>query len=114
MRGGGRIVDFKTASSTPQSHQAAQINETQLCCYALLYREATGGQESGFELHHLVKNKEPKIVITALDPMSDRQEARIFRILDSYVGGVASSDYVPSPGIHCSYCQFFNECRRWH
>lgn len=114
VRGGGLIVDFKTAASTPQPDQAAHANETQLCCYALLYREATGGAESGFELHHLVKTKEPKIVITSLDPMSEKQEARIFRILDSYVSGVSAGDHVPSPGIHCSFCQFFGECRRWH
>ena len=60
-----------------------------------------------------MKNKEPKIVITALGPMSARQEERLFRILDSYLKGVSVHDYVPSPGIHCSFCQFRNECQQW-
>ena len=64
--------------------------------------------------HHLIKNKEPKIMITALDAMSALREERLFRILDSYIKGVSVHDYVPSPGIHCSFCQYRNECRRWH
>ena len=68
MREGGRIVDFKTTARSPDSDLAAHLNEIQLSCYAVLYREATGHHESGMELHHLVKTKQPKLVITTLKP----------------------------------------------
>lgn len=57
VRPGGKIVDFKTSSTTPQPDRSSHQNELQLTCYGVLYREATGVMESGFELHHLVKLK---------------------------------------------------------
>jgi len=41
VRSGGRIVDFKTAARAPDALMAEHLNEIQLCCYAVLYREAT-------------------------------------------------------------------------
>src|SRR5205807_2561674 len=102
---GGRIVDFKTAAQTPNSEMAVHLHETQTSCYSVLYREGTGHKESGVELHHLVKTKAPKLVVTQLAPMSDRQEARLFRSMESYVEGLAREDFVPSPGFHCASCE---------
>jgi putative RecB family exonuclease len=113
VRSGGRIVDFKTTARTPDPAQAEHQNETQLGCYALLYREATGKQESGLELHHLVKTKLPKLVVTNLAPMGADQIRRLVRVMESYVQGVEAEDFVPSPGLQCSYCDFLAECRAW-
>jgi hypothetical protein len=79
----------------------------------VLYRDATGQRESGRELHHLVKLKKPKLVVTTLGPMTDNQEARLFRSMESYVEGLAREDFVPSPGFHCAGCEYFGECKRW-
>jgi putative RecB family exonuclease len=114
VRAGGRIVDFKTAGQTPTPEKAAHLHELQTSCYAVLYREATGTRERGIELHHLVKLKTPKLVITELEPMSDGQRTRFLRLIESYVEGVSKQDYVPSPGLGCTACEYFNECRRWH
>jgi len=113
VRAGGRIVDFKTAGKKPNTEDAIHQNETQLSCYSVLYREAAGRRESGRELHHLVKTKTPKLVITGMDPMNEGQRVRLFRMMESYVEGLAREDFVPSPGFHCCGCEFFNECRRW-
>jgi hypothetical protein len=113
VRAGGRIVDFKTAGQTPVAEKVEHLHETQLSCYSTLYRDATGKMESGLELHHLVKLKTPKIVVTPLAPMTDTQQARLFRSIESYMDGLGRRDFVPSPGIHCSSCEYFNECRRW-
>jgi CRISPR/Cas system-associated exonuclease Cas4 (RecB family) len=113
VRAGGRIVDFKTAAKTPSPGQAAHLHETQLSCYSLLYRDATGQEESGLELHHLVKLKTPKLVITSLPPMSQPQQTRLFRGIESFVEGVGRRDFVPSPGFHCAGCDYFGECRAW-
>jgi len=113
VRGGGKIVDFKTSARSPDAFMATHQNEIQLGCYALLYREATGRTESGFELHHLVKTKEPKLVVTPLSPMNADQIRRLVRIMESYVRGVEAEDFVPSPGMHCSWCEYYTECRRW-
>ena len=109
----GRIIDYKTASSTPQPEKVAHTHEVQTSLYAVLYRANRDRKETGMELHHLVKLKNPKVVITTLPPMSDEQQSRLFRLLESYSRGVQRRDFVPSPGMQCSSCEFFNECRRW-
>jgi hypothetical protein len=113
VRAGGRIVDFKTAGKTPDAKQAEHQHESQLCCYSVLYRDATGQREAGLELHHLVKLKTPKVIVTPLGPMTDKQQARLFRSLESYVEGLARNDFVPSPGFHCAGCEVLAECRLW-
>ena len=113
VRAGGRIVDYKTVGQTPNHEKAAHSNEVQLTSYSILYREATGKTESGRDLHHLVKTKTPKLIITEQGPMTEPQRVRLFRQLESYVEGVGRQDFVPSPGLQCSACQYMNECRRW-
>ena len=113
VRAGGRIVDFKTTGKTPNPEDVAHQNETQLSCYSVLYREATGQRESGRELHHLVKTKTPKLVITELPAMTEAQQSRLFRMIESYVEGVGREDFVPSPSFTCSGCEFYPECRSW-
>jgi putative RecB family exonuclease len=114
IRQGGRIVDFKTTGQTPNPEKAGHLNETQLSCYSVLYRDNTGHSESGLELHQLVKLKTPKLVVTSLPPMTQSQESRLFRIMESYVEGLERGDFVPSPNpMSCSCCEYFNECRKW-
>lgn len=114
VRTGGRIVDFKTAGQTPNPEKAGHLNETQLSCYSVLYRENTGRQEQGLELHHLVKLKTPKLVVTSMPPMNSTQRNRLFRIMESYQEGLGRMDWIPSPSpMSCSCCEYFNECRRW-
>ena len=113
VRPGGRIVDFKTSAATPNAEQVVHRNETQLAAYGILHREATGKQESGFELHHLVKTKTPKLVVTEAPAITESQKSKFFRLIESYMDGVEREDYVPSPGLQCAACEFFNECRAW-
>jgi putative RecB family exonuclease len=113
VRSGGRIVDFKLVGKTPDAEQVAHTNEAQLACYSITYRDATGHKESGMELHHLVRTKTPKLIVTPLPPASKKQHARLFRQIDFYQRGLEQRDFVPSPGFHCAACQYFNECRAW-
>ena len=113
VRAGGRIVDFKTAGQKPNPRLVQLQHETQLSCYSVLYRDATGQQESGFELHHLVKTKKPGIVITNLPPMTRQQETGLFRLLESYVAGLSNRDFVPARGFQCVTCDYQTECRSW-
>src|SRR5260221_544474 len=110
---GARIVDFKTTGKTPNPEMALHSNDVQLTAYALLYREATERRESALELHHLVKTKTPKLVVTESGPATMAQETRFYRLVESYVRGVELEDFVPSPGIQCAGCEFLNECRLW-
>jgi putative RecB family exonuclease len=114
VRAGGVIVDFKTTGRTPDLAMVRHTTEVQTTGYALLYREATGQQESGIELHHLVKTKVPKLVITQVGPATEAQVQRLFRVMESYVSGLEREDFVPAPGLQCSSCEFINECRSWH
>lgn len=109
----GKVVDYKTASTTPNPVTAAHLNEIQTSCYSILYRDATGRTERGVELHSLVKLKQPKIVVTPLPPMSEEQEFRLFRVMESYQHALDVRDFVPSPSMTCLSCEFFHECRQW-
>jgi len=111
VRPPGRIVDFKTSGKCPDPEKAAHLHDTQTTGYAVLYREATGKKESGIELHHLVKTKQPKLVVTAFDAASDIQITRLFRVIESYVHSLERQDWIPAPGMQCAACEFFNECR---
>jgi CRISPR/Cas system-associated exonuclease Cas4 (RecB family) len=111
VRAGGRIVDFKTTGRTPDPKMVRHTTEVQTTGYALLYREATGKRESGIELHHLVKLKTPKLVVTEAGPATDLQINRLFHLIDAYVDDLERRDPVPAPGLQCASCEFFNECR---
>jgi putative RecB family exonuclease len=101
VRSGGRIVDFKTSARKPDGELLAHTAETQTTSYGLLYREATGAKESGIEIHHLIKTKQPKIVVNELGPVTQAQIARLFRVIEAYLKGVAREDFVPSPSFQC-------------
>jgi RecB family exonuclease len=111
VRSNGEIVDFKTSATTPNEDQVLHRNELQLTAYGLLYRESTGEREKGFELHHLVKTKTPKLVVTRHSPITEKQKDNLFQSIESFVDGVQREDWVRSPGLQCSSCEFFNECR---
>jgi len=111
---GGVIVDYKTSGQMPNSERVAHTTEIQTSIYSVLYRENTGKREAGIELHHLVKLKSPKLVITALPPMDEQRETRLFHLIEGYVEGLDRRDFLPSQGMQCSSCEFWNECRAWH
>jgi putative RecB family exonuclease len=113
VRAGGRIVDFKTTGKTPEAAMTLHQNGVQLDCYSVLYREATGKREAGRELHHLVKTKNPKLVLIAAGPMLEYQRSRLFRLMANYVEGLEREDFVPAPGFGCMGCEFLKECRNW-
>jgi CRISPR/Cas system-associated exonuclease Cas4 (RecB family) len=113
VRSGGRIVDFKTSGRTPEPEQQAHNHEVQTTAYGLLYREATGRRETGIELHTLIKLKSPRITVNELPAVTDGQRDRLFRQIESYVHGVEKSDFVPQPGLGCTSCEYFAECRQW-
>jgi CRISPR/Cas system-associated exonuclease Cas4 (RecB family) len=107
----GLIVDFKSSATTPNEELVMHRNELQLTAYGLLYRESTGEVEAGFELHHLVKTKVPKLVVTRHPSISEKQKYKLFQSIESFVDGVQREDWVASPGLQCAACEFFNECR---
>ncbi len=109
-----QIIDYKTSATTPNPDKVAHTTEIQTSSYAILYRHNTGHQEAGIQFHHLVKLKNPKVVITTMPPMSHKQERRLYRQMESYLQGLQHQDFIPSPGMHCASCEFFNECRKWH
>lgn len=112
VRPGGRIIDYKSAARSPDEGMAAHQHATQLACYALLYRSATGEEESGFELHHLIKTKVPKVIVSTYGPMSAAMESELFFLIDDYLEGIAREAWVPSPGQHCAWCDHLAACRQ--
>lgn len=112
VRPPGRIIDYKSAARSPSEGMAAHQHATQLSCYALLYRSATGERETGFELHHLIKTRVPKIIISTYGPMSAAMESELFFLIDDYLAGIAREAWIPSPGQHCAWCDHLHLCRR--
>jgi putative RecB family exonuclease len=114
VRSGSRIVDFKSSGKTPSQDMALHQNGVQLDCYSVLYRESTGKRESARELHHLIKTKTPKIVVTVAEPMLEYQRNRLFRLMEDYVEGLDRGNFIPAPGFGCMGCEYLNECRKWN
>ena len=44
--------------------------------------------------------------------MNDRQQSRLFRLMESYVEGLEREDFVPAPGFGCMGCEVFRECQK--
>lgn len=109
-----QIIDYKTSGTTPNSEKALHSHEIQTSSYALLFRHNTGQQEKGMQLHHLVKLKNPKVVITSAPPMDRNQQTRLFRQMEAYQNGLQQPHFIPSPGMQCASCEFIQECRQWH
>jgi len=109
-----KVIDYKTTSTTPNPERVSHTHEIQTSSYAVLYRHNTGDKEHGIELHHLVKLKNPRISIVEMPSMTDHQETRLYHLMEGYVEGLERRDFIPSPGMGCMSCEFFNECRRWH
>jgi len=84
------LIDYKSAARSPSEGMAENQHATQLACYALLYRSATGERETGFELHHLIKTKVPKVIISTYGPMAQvlEQLARSSHWLGLIIGDV--------------------------
>ena len=114
VRPPGIVVDYKTAAQTTQPERLLHQHESQLAIYGLLYREATGERESGFEIHSIIKTKVPKILVTRCAPMDQRRHDNLLRSIESYMYGVEANDFVPSPGIGCAACEYLRECRQWN
>lgn len=111
IRAGGRIVDYKTVGQTPTPEKAHHQHGVQLAMYAVLYRATTGRVESARELHQLVKLKTPKLVVSVQGPLTEGEKTRLYKQLESYQAGVARADYIPSPGMGCALCPYFETCR---
>ena len=113
VREGGRIVDFKTAAKAPTANSIAHTHGTQLGIYAMLYRHCTGAKEGGIELHHLVKTKVPKVIVSKIPPMQDREINNVIELMHRYVNAVKSEDYTASPSFLCAGCEHLDRCKRW-
>ncbi|MBN8457860.1 MAG: PD-(D/E)XK nuclease family protein [Verrucomicrobia bacterium] len=105
-------VDFKSASSKPDSSGAMFDHEIQLVSYQLLL-EAAGESPPSLDLVFLVKTRTPQVIRVSSKPADARRKHRVLCLLETAVTGIAEGRYHPQPSMHCSWCQFRNECMRW-
>jgi hypothetical protein len=96
------VVDFKTAGSAPDDHDAAMSE--QLTAYKLAVPEA-----EGLALCVLVKTKEPQIIWYP----TERNGAQLGEYL-AKVGYVAreitDGRFYKRPGMWCAWCDFLPVC----
>lgn len=106
-------VDFKTVAATPSLDDEAWLNQLQLTAYHLLMEDAVEAEPGPGELVYLAKLKTPKVIKQVLPPVDQTAIDRFKALAETYVEGVAREDYYPSPGMHCRFCSFRNQCRAW-
>jgi putative RecB family exonuclease len=113
VKGNYSTCDYKTVASTPDLQLETWQHELQLTAYSLLIEDATGELPPENELVFLVKTKTPKVISHRVKAPTQVQRERFFRLVETYACGVANEHYYPSPGQHCSWCSFRNECQKW-
>jgi putative RecB family exonuclease len=114
IRSGNRIVDFKTSSRSPAEPETEAWNhEIQLTAYELLFEAATGEEITGTELVFLVKTKQPKVIRYSFNPATQTARQRFKALVNTFIEGVEEERFHPSPGMHCSWCTFRQECALW-
>jgi putative RecB family exonuclease len=106
-------VDFKSAAAKPDKAHAAFDHEIQLVSYQLLMEAATGESPPSLDLVFLVKTKTPQIIRVKSPPADAHRKRRVTALLETAVEGIASNRFHPQPGMHCSWCQYKNECMAW-
>jgi hypothetical protein len=111
---GQAIIDFKTSSRSAPPHEIT--HEVQLSCYAYLFRQATGQNESGLEIRSLVKTKTPKIEFHEYPARTEDHLRRLFALIREYIDAIDSGkfNYRPGWGWGCAMCDHRDShCRRW-
>lgn len=106
-------VDFKSSASKPNKAHAAFDHEIQLVSYQLLLEASIGETPPSLDLVFLVKTKKPQTIRVKGKPADAQRKRRVIAILETAVEGIASNRFHPKPGMHCSRCQFRNECMAW-
>ena len=106
-------VDFKSATSRPDPAGAAFEHEIQLVSYQLLMEAAIDQEPPALDLVFLVKTKTPQILRISGRPADARRKQRVIALLETAVQGIAAGRFHPQPSMHCSWCQFKNECLAW-
>jgi putative RecB family exonuclease len=106
-------VDFKSAAARPDPDNAAFDHEIQLVSYQLLMEAATGETPPSLDLMFLVKTKTPQVIRVKSPPADAHRKRRVTALLETAVEGIASGRHHPQPGMHCSWCQYRNECKAW-
>jgi len=112
VKGDFTPVDFKSAAAKPDPDNAAFDHEIQLVSYQLLL-ESIGESPPSLDLVFLVKTKTPQIIRVSSPPAGARRKLRVIALLETAVQGIAEGRYNPQPGMHCSWCQYKNECMAW-
>ncbi len=111
--GNSTPVDFKSAAARPDAENAAFDHEIQLVSYQLLMETATGVSPPSLDLVFLVKTKMPQVIRVSSPPADAHRKRRVVALLETAVTGIAARRYHPQPAMHCSWCQYKNECMAW-
>ncbi|QTN31189.1 PD-(D/E)XK nuclease family protein [Akkermansiaceae bacterium] len=113
VEGDFTAVDFKSAAAKPDPANAAFDHEIQLVSYQLLMEAATGETPPSLDLVFLVKTKTPQVIRVKSRPADEHRKRRVIALLETAVQGISEDRFHPQPGMHCSWCQFRNECAQW-
>jgi len=106
------IVDFKTASRSPNGKEA--IVSDQLTAYSLAYRVKYGEPEAGVRLEYLIHTKEPKVQLLEAQRTSEEID-HFLEIVARVAEGIEKEVFVPTSESNwiCSpkNCGYWNLCK---
>jgi len=90
------VIDYKTGKISDKSLN----KDLQLSIYALACRDILNLKVSKLSLYYLEGNKKVST------ERSDDQLKAVVDEIDQLIKGMQNSDFAPTPGFHCQFCDF--------
>ncbi len=98
---GVRIIDYKTGSS---KEKLSLEDKEQLLIYQIAAEKALGLKPLELKYYYLEEGKEVSFL------GSEKEKERVMSSIISEIENIKKSDFLPTPGWHCKFCDFRDIC----
>lgn len=102
------IADFKTTARGGELLEV--VHEIQLTSYALLFRQASGQQESALEVRSLIKTKVPRAETHRFAARRALHFKRLFHVIRAYLDDLDRGTFLYRPSSACTMCEYRHGC----
>ena len=101
VAGGVKIVDYKTGTSKDKLDKESK---QQLLLYQMAVEEVYGLKLVEMAYHYVEDDKELAFLGTEKEKRAQKQK------ITEQIEKIKQSDFTPTPGFHCQYCDFKDIC----
>ena len=107
----GFVRDTKVSTRKPSEADIAE--DLQATAESLAYRQLYGEPEQGIVFDYLLRHKKGPVHVAMPTTRTERDHARLTRIVAGVAEGVAREAYYPNPDTKygCKSCPFFTVCK---